>query len=125
MHADQVCRRIVNCAFGIHRKIRPGLLESVYQHILVRELTRDGLSVVSNKRVSFEYEGTLYKDAFVADLVVESSVVVEIKSVTTLSAAHYKQLLTYLRLLNIRYGLLINFSSALMKDGIKRIVNGW
>lgn len=65
------------------------------------------------------------KDAFVADLVVEGMWVVELKSVETLSPAHYKQLLTYLRLLNIRFGLLINFGAAVMKDGIRRVVNGW
>lgn len=82
-------------------------------------------AVESKKHVSFEYEGMVLKDAFVADLVVEGMWVVELKSVETLSPAHYKQLLTYLRLLNIRFGLLINFGAAVMKDGIRRVVNGW
>ena len=125
VETDDICRLIVNCSFEIHRRIGPGLLESAYQSILERDLIRCGLSVESQKRVSVEYDGLLLKDAFVADLVVERKVVVEIKSVATLLPVHYKQLLTYLRLLNIRYGLLINFGGALMKTEVKRVVNGW
>ena len=125
MDSDEVCRKIVSCAYNVHQKIGSGLLESVYQPIMVHDLRRSGMSVESKKRVSFEYEGLVLRDAFVADIVVEGKVVVELKSVETLSPAHYKQLLTYLRLLNIRFGLLINFGAAVMKDGIKRIVNGW
>lgn len=125
MDTDEVCRKIVSCAYNVHQKIGPGLLESVYQPIMVHDLRRSGMSVESKKRVSFEYEGLVLRDAFVADIVVEEKVVVELKSVETLLPAHYKQLLTYLRLLNIRFGLLINFGAAVMKDGIKRIVNGW
>ena len=88
-------------------------------------MVRSGLTVESQKRVSVEYEGIVLKDAFVADLVVEGKVVVEIKSVVTLLPVHYKQLLTYLRLLNLRYGLLVNFGGALMQKEIKRVVNGW
>ena len=125
MDTEAVCTRIVNCCYNIHQKIGPGLLESVYQPILVHDLRRNGLSVESKKRVSFEYEGMVLRDAFVADMVVEGKWVVELKSVEIVSPAHYKQLLTYLRLLNIRFGLLINFGAAVMKDGIKRVVNGW
>ena len=125
MDSDEVCRKIVSCAYNVHQKIGPGLLESVYQPIMVHDLRRSGMSAEPKKRVSFEYEGLVLRDAFVADIVVEEKVVVELKSVETLSPAHYKQLLTYLRLLNIRFGLLINFGAAVMKDGIKRIVNGW
>src|SRR5689334_21516052 len=92
---------------------------------MVHDLRRSGMSVESKKCVSFEYEGLVLRDAFVADIVVEEKVVVELKSVETLLPAHYKQLLTYLHLLNIRFGLLINFGAAIMKDGIKSIVNGW
>ena len=125
VETDDICRRIVICSFDIHRRLGPGLLESAYQSILEKDLVRGGLSVGSQKRVSVEYEGIFLKDAFVADLVVEGKVVVEIKSVATLLPVHYKQLLTYLRLLNIRYGLLINFGGALMKSEVKRVVNGW
>jgi GxxExxY protein len=125
MDTDEVCRRVVSCAYNVHEKIGPGLLESVYQPIMVYDLRRSGLAVDSKRRVSFEYEGFVLRDAFVADIIVENKVVVELKSVETLSPAHFKQLLTYLRLFNIRFGLLINFGAALMKDGVKRIVNGW
>ena len=125
VETDDICRRIVICSFDIHRRLGPGLLESAYQSILEKDLVRGGLSVESQKRVSVEYEGIFLKDAFVADLVVEGKVVVEIKSVVTLLPVHYKQLLTYLRLLNLRYGLLVNFGGALMQKEIKRVVNGW
>lgn len=102
----------------------PGLLESVYHTVLAYELARRGLRTVSQQAIPVVY-GTVRIDiGFRADLIVEDRVVVEIKSVEAVAAVHRKQLLTYLRLADKRVGLLINFNTVLIKDGITRIVNG-
>jgi iron complex transport system substrate-binding protein len=120
---NQITGQIVNAAYRIHFKLGPGLLESAYETILARDLARLGLHIERQKAVSFDFEGLWFDNAFTVDLAVEHSVVIEIKSVVTLAAAHKKQLLTYLRLLDYRVGLLINFGAASLKDGIHRIVN--
>ena len=114
---------IIDAAFHIHVKLGPGLLESVYHRILARDLIRRGYFVESKKPISFEYEGLWLEDAFRPDLIVERCVVVEIKSVSAFTAVHEKQLITYLKILDCRLGLLINFNTALIRDGIKRVVN--
>lgn len=111
-------------AFRIHSALGPGLLESVYQKILARDLIRVGCDVKVQQWVSFEFEGMRFENAFRADLVINNAVVVEVKSVQSLDPVHMKQLLTYLRLLDMRVGLVLNFGAPLMKDGIKRVVNG-
>ena len=120
---NQVSGQIVDAAFHIHSKLGPGLLESVYEAILAKELERRGLFIERQKAVPIEFEGLHFEEGFRADLVVERAIVVELKSVETLAPVHSKQLLTYLRLLDYRLGLLINFGAPLLKDGIKRIVN--
>lgn len=120
---NQVSGQIVDAAFHIHSKLGPGLLESVYEVILAKELERRGLFVERQKVVPIEFEGLHFEEGFRADLIVERAIVIELKSVETLAPIHYKQLLTYLRLLDYRLGLLINFGASLLKDGIKRIVN--
>ena len=96
---NAITGQVVDSALRIHAKLGPGLLESVYETILARDLARKGFSVERQKPISFDFEGLWFEDAFRADLVIERSVVVEVKSVTALVAAHQKQLLTYLRLL--------------------------
>lgn len=120
---DQITGEIIDSAFKIHKKIGPGLLESVYEMILFQELTNRKLQVTNQKYISFEYEGIVFKNAFKVDLLVESSVVIEVKSVEKTLPVHSKQVLTYLKLMNLPVGLLLNFGTALMKDGISRIVN--
>jgi iron complex transport system substrate-binding protein len=120
---NQVSGQIVDTAFHIHSKLGPGLLESVYEAILAKELGRRGLYVERQKAVPIEFEGMQFEEGFRADLIVERAVIVELKSVETLAPVHSKQLLTYLRLLDYRLGLLINFGAPVLKDGIKRIVN--
>jgi len=120
---NQVSGQIVDAAFHIHSKLGPGLLESVYEAILAKELERRGLFIERQKAVPIEFEGLHFEEGFRADLVVERAIVVELKSVETLAPVHSKQLLTYLRLLDYRLGLLLNFGAPLLKDGIKRIVN--
>jgi GxxExxY protein len=115
---------IVDAAVSVHTKLGPGLLESVYARILAHELGKRGLSVESEVPVPVVYDGLKFEEGFRADLIVENSIVVELKSIETLAPVHSKQLLTYLKLLNFRLGLLLNFGAPLLKDGIKRIANG-
>lgn len=121
---DDITGEIVDAAYKLHAGLGPGLLESVYEVVLSRDLERRGLRIERQKSLSFEYDGLRFNDAFRIDLLVESSVVVEIKSVERLSPVHPKQLLTYLRLMKLRVGLLINFGAPIIKEGIHRVVNG-
>jgi GxxExxY protein len=98
-------------------------MESVYEKILSRDLARRGFTIERQKSISFDFEGLWFDDACRVDLVVERCVAVEIKSVAMILPRHDKQLLTYLRLLDYRVGLLLNFGAPTMKDGIKRIAN--
>jgi GxxExxY protein len=102
----------------------PGLLESVYEAVLASELQKRGLSVAQQQVIPVVYEGTRFEMGFRADLVVQDSLIVEIKSIAEIAAVHKKQLLTYLRSSDKHLGLLINFNVALIRDGITRIVNG-
>jgi GxxExxY protein len=123
MDENEIAREIVDAAYQIHRKLGPGLLESVYETVLAFEIEKRGLSVKRQLPVSIVYEGIKFDVGFRADLIVEDKVIVELKSVEEVSPVHKKQLLTYLRLTDSRLGLLINFGSALIRDGISRIVN--
>lgn len=114
---------IVDAAFRIHTTLGPGLMESVYETILARDLARRGLAVERQRTISFDFEGLWFEDACRVDLVVERCVAVEIKSSAAILPRHGQQLLTYLRLLDYRVGLLLNFGAPLMKDGIKRVAN--
>ncbi len=108
---------------GIHKELGPGLLESVYEVVLARALERRGFQVERQKPVRFEFDGMVFEDAFRVDLLVDERVLVELKSVEKLASVHCKQLLTYLRLMKLPVGLLINFGGATLKEGLKRIVN--
>jgi GxxExxY protein len=116
---------IVGAALRIHTKLGSGLMESIYETVLARDLARLGLMVERQKAMSFDFEGLWFENAFRLDLLVEGSVIVELKSQPLITAAHEKQLLTYLRLLDLRVGLLLNFGAPMMKEGIKRVVNGF
>lgn len=121
---DEVTGAIVDSALQIHRKLGPGLLESVYEAVLARDLSRRGITVEKQKCVSFEFEELKFEDAFRLDLLVDNRVIVEIKSVESLHPVHSKQVLTYLRCLGLPIGLLINFGAPTLKQGLRRIVNG-
>ena len=123
MHLDDVTGAIVDASIRIHDKLGPGVLESVYEIVLAAVLERRGLRVVRQQPVTFSFEGIVFEHGFRADLVVENCVIVEVKSLERLDRVHPKQLLTYLRLMNLQVGLLLNFNTALMKDGITRVVN--
>jgi len=123
MHLDDVTGAIVDASIRIHDRLGPGVFESVYEIVLAAVLERRGLCVVRQQPVTFSFEGIVFENGFRADLVVENCVIVEVKSLERLDRVHPKQLLTYLRLMNLQVGLLLNFNTALMKDGITRVVN--
>jgi len=123
MTLDDITGEIVDASIRVHQDLGPGLLESVYEVILAKVLTRRGLTVEWQKPVCFEYDGISFDDGFRVDLLVEGRVVVELKSVEKVAPVHSKQLLTYLRLMNLPVGLLINFGAATLKEGLHRIVN--
>jgi len=115
---------IVEAAIAIHRELGPGLLESVYEVILAHELLRRGLTVVRQHPIPIEYKGIRFDEGFRADIFINCKVIVELKSVERVTAAHKKQVQTYLKLTGCKLGYLLNFGEALMKDGITRCVNG-
>ncbi len=121
---NEVARAIVDAAYKIHTTLGPGLLESVYETVLAHELERRGHQVERQVAFNVNYEGLVLKDGFRADMLVDSIVLVELKSVEQVLPVHRKQLLTYIRLADKRLGLLINFGAARIKDGITRTANG-
>jgi GxxExxY protein len=123
MEINEVSRIIVDAAFKIHTTLGPGLLETVYESVLEKELLKRGLRVRRQVPVPIRFEELSFDEGFRADLLVNDCVVVELKSVEQIHPVHAKQLLTYCRLLDYRLGLLINFGAALIKDGIKRVAN--
>jgi GxxExxY protein len=122
---DEITGNIVDAAYKIHTGLGPGLLESVYEAVLGRELEKRGLVVERQKIISFEYDGMRFDEGLRVDLLVEEVVVVELKSVEKFAPVHAKQVLTYLRLLHLPVGLLINFGSPTLKEGLQRIVNNY
>ena len=124
MTENLIAKQIVDAAFQVHLKLGPGLLESVYETILGYELEKRGLSIQRQKAIPITYDKLVFDEGFRADIMVEDTVIVELKSVESIRPVHKKQLLTYLRLTDKKLGLLINFGAALIKDGIHRIVNG-
>ena len=123
MDENAIAKEIVNAAFKIHKKLGPGLLESVYESVLAFELEKKALSVKRQTVIGLTYEGMTFDEGFRADLIVEGKIIVELKSVEAVSPVHKKQLLTYLKLADKRLGLLINFGSNLIRNGIHRVVN--
>jgi GxxExxY protein len=115
---------VVDVALSIHRQLGPGLLESAYETILGVEQTRRGLTVARQVSIPLIWQNTKIDVAFRADLIVNSKLIVEVKSVERLAPVHKKQLLTYLRLADLRLGILLNFGSPLLRDGIERVING-
>lgn len=122
---DDLSYRVIGCALEVYKTLGPGLLESVYEKALVIELTNKGIKAERQVPVNIFYKGVELGEGLRIDVLVEDSLVVELKSVDTLNKVHYKQLLTYLKITNKRVGLLINFNENNLMDGIKRIVNNY
>ncbi|WOE75823.1 GxxExxY protein [Alterisphingorhabdus coralli] len=114
---------VIDQAYHLHRDIGPGLLEHVYEAVLADRLRAQNLKVETQKPIAVLLDGKKYDNAFRADLIVNDALLVEIKSLEKWSPVHIKQCLTYIRLLNMPLGLLINFGAATFKEGIKRIMN--
>ena len=124
MSENDVGKIIVDCAYQVHTKLGPGLLESVYEIALAHELKNRGLVVERQVPIPVAYDGIQFDEGFRADLIVAGLVILELKSVEVIHPVHKKQLLTYLRLTDKRLGYLINFGAELIKDGISRVSNG-
>ena len=122
---DTISGLILTEAIRAHRRLGPGVYESVYEAVLERALTRHGLRVERQYPVPIQYDGIDFEEGFRADLLVDGRVIVEIKSVEKLAPVHTQQVLTYLRLGGFQLGLLLNFGAGMLKDGMKRIVNSY
>ncbi|EIM63593.1 GxxExxY protein [Desulfobacter postgatei] len=124
MTENDIAKLIVDASIQIHKELGPGLLETVYEVLLKHELESRGLKVDRQIPIPINYKGIKFQQGFKADLIVEDKVIIELKSVETISKAHKKQVLTYLKLTDKKLGFLLNFGEALMKDGITRLING-
>lgn len=122
MEFDSLSNQVIGCALEVHRELGPGLLESAYEACLVHELSVVGLPFTVQQAMPVAYKGLRLDCGYRTDIIVAGQLIVEIKSVDKLMPIHQAQLLTYLKLSGIRTGLLINFNSVLLKDGIKRLV---
>lgn len=120
---DSISADVVNEAIRIHRELGPGLFEGVYETVMAGALARKGYKVDRQRPVDIHYDGMRFEAAYKIDILVEDSLIIEVKSVERLNGTHAKQLLTYLRLMNQPLGLLLNFSGETMKEGIRRLVN--
>ena len=123
MTENEISKIIVDCAFKVHRALGPGLLESSYEECLFYELGKRNLKVEKQKALPLIYEEVKLNVGYRIDLIVEDKVIVELKSVESINDVHLAQVLTYLKLSECKLGLLINFNVALIKYGIKRVVN--
>jgi GxxExxY protein len=125
MIREEVTDGIIGCAIKVHRHLGPGLLESAYEECLAYEMTKSGIFFERQKSMPIIYDELKLESGYRVDLFVEGRVIVELKAVEALNSVHFAQVMTYLRLANCRFGLLINFNVSLLKDGIKRVVNGY
>jgi len=124
LEENQISKIIVDCCYKIHRSLGPGLLESVYLEILTYELKKLGVKYEKEVGIPVHYENVKLDLGFRADLIVDNLVIIELKAVEKVMPVHKKQLMTYLRLTDLKLGLLVNFNVNLIKDGIEWVVNG-
>jgi GxxExxY protein len=124
LKGNQLTSEIISSAIEVHRNLAPGLLESTYEECMAYELQERKLKVERQLELPIIYKGNQLKQGYRIDLLVDNQVVIELKSVNKIEPIHDAQLLTYLKLANKRYGLLLNFNVPIMKQGIKRLLNG-
>lgn len=120
---NEITEKVIGCAISVHTALGPGLLESAYQECLYFDLISEGFKVEKEKPLPLIYKDVKMDCAYRVDLLVEDKVIVELKSVEILTDIHKAQVLTYLKLSNNKIGLLINFNSSRIKDGLKRLIN--
>ena len=121
---EELASVVIDCGYRLHRELGPGLLESAYEAIMADQLARRGLRIERQTPIPIRYDGLELAEGFRADLLVERRLLIELKSVERLAPLHGKQVLTYLRLLDLPLGLLINFGGSTFKEGVRRIANG-
>jgi len=124
MTENEIGTIVIESAIAVHQELGPGLFETVYEVVLVNELEERGLKVERQVSVPIAYKGIRFDEGFRADIIVDGRVILELKSIERVTAAHKKQVQTYLRLTGCKLGYLLNFGEALMKSGITRCVNG-
>ena len=124
MTENQIATQVVDACFQVYGRMGPGLLESVYEATLAYELGKRGLDVVGQRGVPVVYDEVKLDLGFRIDLLVGGKVIVEVKSVEALADVYYKQVLTYLKLTDLRLGILVNFNAPILKDQIRRVING-
>lgn len=124
MTENEIANGIIGCALEVHKALGPGLLESAYQECLFYKLSKDGFYVLKEKSMPLVFEEVHLDCGYRIDLLVENKVVIELKSVEALNDVHLAQILTYLKLGDYKLGLLMNFNVSLLKNGIRRVVNG-
>jgi GxxExxY protein len=125
MNEEEVIKIILDEAFYIHKRIGPGMFENVYQTCLAYRLRKRGLHVETEKPVPVLFEEVKMECGYRADLVVERTIIVDTKNIESIADIHIAQILTYLRFLNLRHGLILNFKTVLLKNGLKRVLNGF
>lgn len=125
MRTNEITRQVIQCAIEVHKTLGPGLLESSYKHCLLYELQQVGLDVEYEKPVPLIYKDVRLDCGYRLDLVVENEIIVELKSIEALNEVHMAQMITYLKLTDKRFGLLINFNEKRLMDGVKRVVHGY
>ena len=123
MTENEISNKVIGIAIELHKKLGPGLLESVYENALAYDLKEAGMKVLQQVPMPFIYKEIKMDIGYRLDLIIESKLIIEVKSVEVLAPVHYAQLLTYLKLSDLKLGLLVNFNTKLLKDDIHRIVN--
>lgn len=123
MNESEIGTELINAAIEVHRELGPGLLETVYEVVLAKELEQRGFSVKRQVPVPIRYKNLTFEEGFRADLIIDEKVLVELKSVEHVLPVHKKQIQTYLRLTGLRLGYLLNFNAEVLKQGITRCVN--
>ncbi|MGL4360008.1 MAG: GxxExxY protein [Sediminibacterium sp.] len=124
-HLEVLAKEIVNASFEVHKNMGPGLLESVYEYCLSKELSLRNIAHTTQQKIPLQYKGYILSKDFYIDIFINGQIIIEIKAVDIIAPVHQAQLLSYLKLANKRLGFLINFNVPLLKNGIRRIINGY
>ena len=124
MTENEISKVVFDCALKVHQNLGPGLLESAYGECLFYELNKTGLKIEKQKPLPLIYEDVMLEVGYRIDIMIENKFIIEVKSVDALNDVHLAQILTYLKLSDCKLGFLINFNVTLIKNGIKRVING-